>query len=109
MTEKIVKDLNMLIKETNRVSKNKIFLREFETNLCNAILNDGYRITIAELYNALGVEVPDVVEFQVTNEKEFIDPYEWGWDRHGFRQLYRKKVVLEPIPTELNLSEMIDL
>jgi hypothetical protein len=65
----------------------------------NSVIASGGKITVRDFYqNYLGLKLPSCELLISTFDGEFfIDPDDWGWDKKGFRQLYRTKTIREEL------------
>lgn len=63
------------------------------------VIESGGKITVRDFYKEyLGLELPSTEMLISTFDGElFINPDEWGWDKKGFRQLYRTVTIREEL------------
>lgn len=75
---------------------NKETLQTIQDAINDAIMNHDAKITIRQLYrNYLGVDLNCAV-YKIEPDL-YVDPDDWGWDRKGFRQLYRTRIIREEL------------
>lgn len=75
---------------------NKRTLADIQESINNAILEHDAKITVRQFYEEyLGVRL--CCDRFLIDGETFVDPDDWGWDKKGFRQLYRTRCIREEL------------